>query len=280
MRLSRLLAVASACLVALVPTAAHAADPVDYVALGDSFTAGPLIPGQTWDVPGCLRSDRNYPSLLARETGARLTDVSCSGATTHGFWSPQSTFWGTNAPQLDAIGPGTDLVTIGISGNDVGFMDVLLTCLSKGLVDPWGDPCRRHYVKDGKDELRTRIGDVAEDVAAALDAVHERAPGARVLLVGYPALLPASGGCWWRATLGKGDVPYLDGVNRALNDMLGRVAGEHGAEFVDVWERGHDICAPGAERWVEAVIPTRPAAPVHPNASGMAAVAERIAEAL
>ncbi|HEY1179778.1 MAG TPA: GDSL-type esterase/lipase family protein, partial [Phytomonospora sp.] len=108
-----------------------AADPGKYVALGDSFTAGPLVPHQTLDVPGCLRSDHNYAALLAEEIDAgEFTDASCSGATTKDMFAPQGTFWGTNAPQLDAVTPDTTLVTIGISGNDVGFMDVLLTCLS------------------------------------------------------------------------------------------------------------------------------------------------------
>ena len=35
-----------------------------YVALGDSYTAGPLIP--TTDLAGgCARSDHNYPTLVA-----------------------------------------------------------------------------------------------------------------------------------------------------------------------------------------------------------------------
>ena len=53
--------------------------PQRYVALGDSFTAGPLVP--TTDLAdGCLRSDGNYPSLLATSLDLDLTDVSCSAA--------------------------------------------------------------------------------------------------------------------------------------------------------------------------------------------------------
>src|SRR5207245_819479 len=36
-----------------------------YVALGDSYTAGPLIPEQLPDPMGCFRSDHNYPHLVA-----------------------------------------------------------------------------------------------------------------------------------------------------------------------------------------------------------------------
>lgn len=261
--------------------AGAAVDTEKYVALGDSFTAGPLIPHQSFDVPGCLRSDHNYAALLAETLDVdAFTDASCSGATTKDMFAPQGTFWGTNAPQLDAVTSDTTLVTIGISGNDVGFMDVLLTCLSKGLLDPFGNPCEDGYTDNGHDELRARISDVATDVAAVVEAVHDRAPGAEVVLVGYPALLPEKDGCWLKATIAKGDVPYLDGVNAELNEMLDRVAGDHGARFVGVYDRGHSICAARGDRWVEAVVPTRPAAPVHPNATGMRAVADRLADAL
>src|SRR5689334_16227215 len=56
-----------------------------YVALGDSYTAGPRIPGQHAKPAGCDRSDRNYPALVAAElglAGAEFRDMSCSGATT------------------------------------------------------------------------------------------------------------------------------------------------------------------------------------------------------
>ena len=60
-----------------------AAGPPRYVALGDSYTAGPLVPNQTGSPAGCLRSTHSYPFLVAAGTGAAtFTDVSCQGATT------------------------------------------------------------------------------------------------------------------------------------------------------------------------------------------------------
>ena len=52
-----------------------------YVALGDSYTAAPLVP--VTDVAnGCFRSDHNYPALAAKALGAELEDRSCGGART------------------------------------------------------------------------------------------------------------------------------------------------------------------------------------------------------
>ena len=38
-----------------------------YIALGDSYTSGPLVPMQHGDPIDCGRSDHNYPSLIAAE---------------------------------------------------------------------------------------------------------------------------------------------------------------------------------------------------------------------
>ena len=55
-------AVAAAVLgLAIAPGAAHA----QWVGLGDSFAAGPLIPSQTLNPLGCLRSTRNFARLAA-----------------------------------------------------------------------------------------------------------------------------------------------------------------------------------------------------------------------
>ena len=54
-----------------------------YVALGDSYTAGPLIPNPVLPI-GCLKSSNNYPRTTAPRIGQTLKDASCSGAkTTH-----------------------------------------------------------------------------------------------------------------------------------------------------------------------------------------------------
>ncbi|GAA4923493.1 GDSL-like lipase/acylhydrolase family protein [Stackebrandtia albiflava] len=253
---------------------AHAADPSRYVALGDSFVAGPVIPDQGGSPLGCLRSDRNYPSLLAERVGAgEFVDVSCTGAQTEDMFAPQTTTLGTNPAQLDAVTADTTLVTVGIGGNDVGFADIMINCIKKGALNPLGNPCERQYTGTGVDELRQRIADTADDIAAVFAAIRERAPGATVLAVGYPAILPESRGCWPKVTLARGDVAYLDGVEQALNTTIADLAADHGVQYVDVFTRGHDVCQDEDVRWIEGVVPTQPAAPIHPNAKGMAAVA-------
>lgn len=270
------------------PAAAAEVDPsagvTHYVALGDSYTAGPGIPNQTADSGACGRSDHNYPHLVATALAVtRFSDVSCGSATTDHMAGQQPLPGGlTNGPQLDALAPDVGLVTLGIAGNDIGFGEIILTCAAHSLLLPVAAPCRHHYTRDG-DELGRRIAETAPKVAAVLTAIRERAPAARVLVVGYPVILPAAGpGCWPLMPVAVGDVAWLRTVQARLNAMLAEQAAAAGATFVDTYSPsvGHDVCRLPGEKWVEGILPTAPASPVHPNALGMANSAQQVLAAL
>ncbi|MEJ2862920.1 SGNH/GDSL hydrolase family protein [Actinomycetospora flava] len=263
-------------LVAPVAMGAPAAAGQAYVALGDSYTASPLTGAPAGPPPGCLRSANNYPHLVAERTGAQLTDVSCSGARTRDFAAPQAVQGGENPPQYDALGAGTQLVTVGIGGNDIGFSEIVQACVSP---TPFGTPCRDKYTQGPHDELSARIDDLGDRLDDVLDEVHRRAPDARVLLVGYPSVLPAEGpGCYPVVPYTPGDVEYLRGVLSHLNTEIADAASDGDATYVDTATptRGHDVCALPTERWIEGLIPTAPAAPVHPNAAGSAALSRAV----
>lgn len=248
-----------------------------YVAMGDSFTAGPLIPRQHGTPFACLRSDHNYPSLVARALRlTKFTDVSCTAATTADLSRPQKVLLGSNPAQLDAVTPDTTLITVGIGGNDVGFSRTIYTCAGLSFTSPAGAPCLKHF--GGK--LDRRVADTAPRLAGVLRAIHERAPRARVYVVGYLRLLPERTGCWPSVPAAAGDVPYLDRLERSLNAMLAEQARLNGAGFIDAYgdSTGHDMCA--RNRWVEGVVLTHAAAPIHPNAAGMRFVAGRVLAAL
>jgi lysophospholipase L1-like esterase len=248
--------------------------------LGDSFTSGPLIPNQTGEPVGCLRSDRNYPHVVAPQTGlSEFRDVSCAGASTPHMFRSHNVLFGPNPPQLDALDETTELVTLGIGGNDIGFGSIIEDCTS---LLPFGSPCRDDFTADG-DEISERIAAAAPKVAELLAAIDERSPDAQVLVVGYPAILPHTGsGCWPTLPIAWGDVPYLREKHQELNAMLADQAAAHGHTYVDTYTPsiGHDACAWPSARWVEPILPTSLAAPVHPNARGMAGMAAEVVAAL
>lgn len=269
---------------AFAPASAAAADePASYVALGDSYAAGPGIPTQYGTPPGCGRSTSNYPAVAAAALAAgTFTDASCSGATTEHLSRPQETQAGTNPPQLDALTADTDLVTLTIGGNDIGFSEIVGQCAARSPAEPGGAACRDHYHSSGSDELAARIEAAAPDVQAGLQAVQERSPDADVLVVGYPTILPDSGpGCFPVVPYSPGDTEYLRETTKRLNDMLAAEAAIAGAEYVDTYTPtiGHDVCTAPGTKWVEGLTPTSPAAPLHPNALGMQAMAAAVVAA-
>ncbi|MFF4765865.1 SGNH/GDSL hydrolase family protein [Streptomyces sp. NPDC001255] len=248
-----------------------------YVALGDSYTSGPKL-GTQVDT-ACARSDVNYPSLVAAALApASFTDVSCGGADTRHMTGPQ----GEAPPQLDALSPDATLVTLGIGGNDLDLPLLLGRCAVLGTLLPYGAPCRTSFTLLGKDEIDTRIDGVAPKIDAVLAGIHRRAPAARVLVVGYPVILPDDGGnCHDVVPMASGDAPWIRDKEKRFNAMLADRAAAHGAAYVDTYTPsvGHDLCRPAGTRWIEPA-DSATTAGLHPNEAGHRAAAADVLAAL
>ncbi|MFC7342607.1 SGNH/GDSL hydrolase family protein [Saccharopolyspora griseoalba] len=268
------LAVASAIAVAALPVApAQAADSFEYVAMGDSAAAGPLVPDPDPNLL-CFRSTNNYPQVAAAELGADLTDVTCSGAETEDFAGRQHLVL---PPQYDALSPSTDLVTVSIGGNDIDLVQAAVSCLNP-LPEPIARSCADRFTAEG-DELADRVEALTPDIDAVLDEITARAPDARVVVVGYGTYI-RPGGCYPAQPVLPRDADYLQSSVDKLSEMLAERAAAHGASFVDLRpvSEGHDVCAPKGEKYFEGFVPTAPAAPLHPNERGMAAFGRAVAE--
>ena len=254
--------------------ASSAAAPIRYVALGDSYSAASgVLPPDPAAPPGCMRSIQNYPHVIAGATGAQLTDVTCGAAETKDFYESQQP---GVAPQLDAVQPDTQLVTMTIGGNDSGvFISSIVECGAAGLSTAGqGSPCRDRYGSSFEDTIR---GTTYPALVHALQAVRAAAPDAQVAILGYPWILPTSGGCFDKMPVAEGDVPYLRSLQTTLNDAVRRAAEATGATYVDMnaVSDGHDACQALGLRWVEPVLQGTNAVVVHPNALGEQAMAEQ-----
>jgi hypothetical protein len=259
---------------------AAGASAANWAGLGDSYAAGPLIPNQQLNPLGCLRSDHNFAHLAAAALGRSLADASCSGAKTDDMTAPQNVTPGPNPPQFNALTSTTQIVTLQIGGNDIGFTSIIQNCAS---ATPFGHPCRDKYVVNGHDTLADRIAATAPKVAAVLQGIHTRSPDADVFVVNYAAILPETGiGCWPQDPIAWADVADLRGVAKALNAMLAQQAAGNGDEIVDDYSAsiGRDACKSSSTRWVEPLIPGNLAAPFHPNARGEAGIAAVVVSAV
>ena len=106
------------------------------VALGSSFAAGPGL--EPVDDRAARRSSRNYPHLVAEALGSQLVDATVSGATTSTILdTPQRSGLRKFPPQIDAVHPDADLVTVTAAGNDIGYIGSIL---GRALLNRVGRP--------------------------------------------------------------------------------------------------------------------------------------------
>ncbi len=269
------------------PPDALAETPVDYVALGDSYSAGPLIPVVREIAPGCFRSTNNYPAYLAGLLDVdSYTDVDLFGRVhprRHGHRQP-SFLGGTRPrPQAGRAVGATDLVTVGLGGNDFGlFGSISGGCPGDSRGGPRGAPCR--------DELRLRRGAAGTPRRATPGASGDAAPAAS-RSCGTALPMPtcmswATPGCCPRLArapppaLTVGDAAWARRIEALLNRSVRAAAEDVGATYVDLYpaSRDHDICA-GRDAWVNGRRLQLGVAPsYHPFEVGMRGMAGAIYE--
>jgi lysophospholipase L1-like esterase len=253
-----------------------------YVSLGDSYTAAPLVPNPTGSPILCGRSTNNYPSDVSRAISpSSFTDASCSSATTVDMTQSQSLEGGlqTAPPQFNALRAGDALVTLGIGGNDAGLISVAEECAALDIFAPFGTRCKNHYTSGGGDPNVAAINAAGPKVAVVLQGIHQRAPQANVLVVGYPDGLPVNGSsCWPLVPISAGDITYFNGLLKQLNAVLKQEAQANGATYVDTFTSsiGHDACKAPGTAWVNGIIPTSAAFPLHPNQTGERNMANQV----
>ncbi|MFJ3173966.1 SGNH/GDSL hydrolase family protein [Streptomyces roseus] len=272
---------------ALVPSgSAGAADQYQWAALGDSYTAGgfvgvPQPPLGDASRDGCDRTTNAYPDVVDRELDefppgkpVHLTNVSCGNATIADIANTKQTpispvqppagGWRAVDPQIKRakLNDGTDVVTIGVGGNSLPFGGMLLKCLELGVTP--GKSCRDHYTSppEGEESIQDKLARVQDEYVEMLAKVHEAAPNAKVITVGYPAVLPQDASACNRLSLTElggikhTDIDWLrDDVLKSLNSTIQRVASFFGDQYVDVYSSsvGHDACQPAGTKWVEGI---------------------------
>jgi hypothetical protein len=284
---------ASALLVLLLVVAAAAAGcgskdrppskGAEYVALGDSYTAGPGM--EPVADKSCRRSKINYPSLVDKALKIKsFADRSCGGART-GNLEERQTFPNpathqpvkVNEPQLNAVGKNTKLVTIGMGLNDGAIATgLLLIC---NVIPPKTEPsdtCKQ-YLEQPQSAIDAQIKGAAADVQAALETIAKKAPDARIVVVGYPRVAPDRGSCPDLLPVPDAQLVRLRESLKVANEAWSEAAQEAGASYVDMYtlSEGHDICSD--DPWMSGYrgVPGK-AAGLHPFPEYAQAVADQV----
>jgi len=287
-----------AVVVPAVPAAAAGSDDIagfEYVALGDSYSAGfgltpfsgtsPFTATPSTDPNGCYQADANYPHLVASQFGLVIDDQTCSGAVSANLGYPtgttlsvpptvntlpelpagseiQTTMTAQTALQLQTAGlsASTDIVTVAIGGNDVGFADIAEACirLTNGsgsfatglqfLASISVANCQDYFDDETTYPdayLRGRLATyVVPRINAVMQEIKAAAPNAQVFVVGYPSIAPSDptvANACFTSPLPPGtntvpfsgtDLLFINEIEGLIDDALQTAATDNGFHFV------------------------------------------------
>jgi hypothetical protein len=186
--------------------------------------------------------------------------IACSGARTYNMVHNgivQSN--GGEKTQIDKgyLDQNTTLVTLSIGGNDARFSAIIQKC----LLAVNGGNCKDKTFEDGDTDKqlagrdRKFIGQPLEQAAAGiineivrpditkvLAEIHERAPKAKIALMGYPPLIEDRGACLSITVPGVGQI----GLSASSSDWLNSVADTLAAAMQQSVD---DAKATGTQAW-------------------------------
>jgi lysophospholipase L1-like esterase len=244
--------------------------PLTIVALGDSYAAGEGNRPYDPDAPGCDRGAGAWPRLLGQEmAGSTVRVLACSGAKT----AAMTTSYRNQPPQITALrqliasGVNPDVVTITIGGNNANFGPTIASCVLWKCFWTGHDNNSVAYVQNQLPDL----------LVAVYQGVKAAAPNARIVVVGYPDLIPAWGDntCKWMSNTER---VQLAGLNDDLNRVARRAASKAGVSFVSTEHAldNHRLCTTDSWLFPVELIGPNVAASAHPNAQGQQAIADAV----
>jgi lysophospholipase L1-like esterase len=246
--MNRLALLLCALILALFPfRPAAAAAPDQYVALGDSYSAGNGAASSNLSI-SCGRNTYSYPYLVAgQRPNTALSFVACQGATTTDVLNSQ----------VAALSSATEYVTITIGGNDIGFANLVVTCTLSNCASA----------------IATANTAIATQLPAKLDAayaaIRSHAPSATVVVLGYPRpfaarTCPAAAGVTLDEEAGLNAMAdNLDGVIQSRAAAAGFTYGDPNP----YWS-GHDVCS--STPYTNGYVSLLPTDSYHPTRAGYA----------
>jgi lysophospholipase L1-like esterase len=257
--------------------------PINYVALGDSYSAGEGVGGgkigpymYPTDEPGpvppenfCHRSQAAYSSFV--ETPTRTGQIrelfergepgfdwqfhACSGAVTYDVryrWQ-----YDNQQPQVDELSEGTDLVTITIGGNDAGFVSLVTKCMemkedchTSTASFTGGDTLEDWLYDEINTNIRNRLWLTFDDIKQNVSS------DTAIFVLGYPQLVSGLEVCedvsiaFFDKKLTVAEQKFFRRMAVHLNGVAAEEASNLGIHFVNnVAEHfaGYELCGANEE---------------------------------
>ncbi len=221
------------------------------------------VKGTNDEYEKCHLSTRSYPYLTAKLLGIADIDVksvACSGATTKDIIGLDADYWG-QGNRLGAQQAGYDIerktlaqttaredfvpgrihqsvfvetyqpaiLTIGIGGNDVGFMDKLKACLSVGT-------CEWAATPEGREKTALEIQGLFYTLLGTYRELHRLSPQTTIYAVGYPKIIDPVAGCsgLTGTMFDSAERKFMDEGIKYINQVIAAAAKKSGVKYIDV----------------------------------------------
>ncbi|HSH55492.1 MAG TPA: SGNH/GDSL hydrolase family protein, partial [Candidatus Limnocylindrales bacterium] len=240
---------------------------MSFLGLGDSFAAGQgafnYQAGTDTSVNTCHLSSLSYPFILSGSLFAGGRSVACSGAVTDDIINKSRDYRGQSKDQtalrdrgtisiqeyLGSFTPGylaqsdfidvyrPEVITMSIGGNDIGFGNILKSCVS-----PAAEASSCYPAYEDQLELYKTIQSKFDRLVQTYKLVYK--PGKRVYVVGYPQIAVPDGNCALNVHLDSREIALSISLIDYLNSTIAAAAKRVGVEYVDISQSlaGHRMC--------------------------------------
>lgn len=211
----------------------------------------------------CHTSKRSYPYLIAAELGIspdKVKSVACSGAVTGDIIGEDLNYWGqgkrlqdnseepnkiikviaqTSAVELFIPGRVHQIsfaeryrprmITVGIGGNDVGFMDKLRTCIGT-------DTCEWANTAEGREKTALELKRLYNTLVDTYGALHDASPSSKIYAIGYPRIIDQDGQCdiLHGLLLNETERTFMNEGITYINDIVESAAKKVGIAYLDI----------------------------------------------
>ena len=242
---------------------------IQYLALGDSYASGEgafdYLPGTDSELNNCHLSVKSYPLIISEQLyGSGGHSVACSGAkigdilpsNTDKYKGQASDKNTQNATDiLSNYKPGylaqSDFVshyqpaniTLSVGGNDLGFADILKSCVIPHLSLHSSDGvCYNSY--EDRLELKNMVDKTVPRWSNLFKQIKAKSPMSRIFVTGYPQIFYDKGDCGLNVNLSKSELEFSAEFTDYIDGAIHKAALESGVYYVDVSDafNGYRLC--------------------------------------
>ena len=251
---------------------------MDYLATGDSYTSGEgafdYRSGTDTNENMCHLSANSYPMLISRDlfNSRGGNSVACSGAIMKDVGSLDESYKGQMSGGLDYKQLSADqpellssvmtnfmpgyiaqqrfvgqympqIVTVSIGGNDIGFGDLLESCVMPKVTRHRSDNDCFNTFED-RQEIIKLIDRKTTDWTKLFKDLKKKSPSSIFVAIGYPQVADDKGNCAINVQLSKSEIEFATEIISYLNATIQKSAKSASIEYIDIGDalEGHKLC--------------------------------------